>query len=76
MAKGQEQRVDFSALRKVPPHNLEAEQSLLGSMLISPEVVPMVAEVVRAEDFYREGHRQIFDAMMGLYADGEPSDPI
>ncbi|HEY4687582.1 MAG TPA: replicative DNA helicase [Candidatus Subteraquimicrobiales bacterium] len=75
MAK-RDQIVDFTSLQKVPPHNLEAEQSLLGSMLISTEVIPEVMEVIKAEDYYREAHRQIFEAIMSLYAAGEPADPI
>ncbi len=61
---------------RVPPHNLEAEISLLGSMLISPEVIHDVLEVVDASSFYRESHRRIFEAIFDLYAKGEPVDPI
>ena len=75
MAK-RDQLVDFTTLRKVPPHNIEAEQSLLGSMLISSEVIPEIMEIVKVEDYYREAHRRVFEAIMSLYAQGEPADPI
>lgn len=63
-------------LERVPPNNFEAEQSLLGSMLISPEAITAVIEEVRVEDFYRDDHAFIFGAVMNLYARGEPVDPI
>ena len=60
----------------VPPHNLEAEQSVLGSMLINPNAIPVVAELVVAEDFYRETHRLIFAAILSLYEKGEEVDVV
>ncbi len=68
--------LSFERLEKLPPHNLEAEQSLLGAMLISPDVIPEVVEMVNAESFYTEGHQNIFRAVVELYARGEPADPI
>lgn len=64
-------------LERVLPHNMEAEQSLLGSMLLSHEAIPDAIDVgVTADDFYREAHGHIFNAITHLYATGEPSDPI
>ncbi len=60
----------------VPPHNLEAEQSVLGSMVINPNAIPVVAELVVAEDFYRETHRLIFAAIHSLYEKGEEVDVV
>lgn len=68
--------LDATFLERIPPQNLEAEMSLLGSMLISQEVIPLVAETVKADDFYREAHQRIFEAIIGLYTRGEPADPI
>jgi replicative DNA helicase len=59
---------------RMPPHNLEAEQSLLGSLLIDKEAMIKVADIVHAEDFYRDAHRAIFDAMIDLYERHEPVD--
>jgi replicative DNA helicase len=61
---------------RVPPHNLEAEESILGSMMISPEAIASVVEILKAADFYRSAHRKIYEAMIGLYAHGEPVDAI
>ena len=59
----------------VPPQNLEAEQSVLGAMLINPNAIPVVAELARAPtDFYRETHRLIFAAILALYEKGEEVD--
>ncbi len=63
-------------LDRIPPQNQEAEESLLGSMLISADVIPIVTEVVKAEDFYREAHQKIFQGVVDLYSRGEPADPI
>ncbi|MBI4743680.1 MAG: replicative DNA helicase [Actinobacteria bacterium] len=63
-------------LEKIPPQNLEAEESLLGSMLISEDAIPVVTEIIRIDDFYREANRKIFGAIVGLYQKGEPADPI
>ena len=63
-------------LDKVPPHNLEAEQSLIGSMLISPDATSDIVETVNAEDFYNNANRYVFEAIINLYNKGEPADPI
>ena len=52
---------------RVPPQNIEAEQSVLGAMLIEKEAIPKVMEILRDTDFYREAHRVIFNAMLELY---------
>lgn len=66
----------FAAPDRMPPHNLEAEQSLLGSMLISENVIPDIVERLDPDAFYREAHREIFASIVALYARGEPADPI
>lgn len=63
-------------LDRVPPHDSEAEQSLLGSMLLSDDVIPEVAEIVNQDSFYTDVNRHIFEAILELYAKGEPADPI
>ncbi len=59
---------------RVPPQNIEAEQSFLGALLIDQEAIIKVAEIVAPPDFYKEAHNRIFDAMLHLYANGEPID--
>jgi len=63
-------------MERVPPQNLEAEQSVLGSMLIDREAIVIASELVRPTDFYREGHQKIFEAMLALSERGEPVDLI
>src|SRR5262249_61080844 len=53
-----------------------AEQSVLGSMLLSKDSIADVSEVLRGADFYRPVHDVIFDAVIDLYGRGEPADPI
>jgi replicative DNA helicase len=59
-----------------PPQNLEAEESVLGAMLLSPGAIGAVSEVLDAGDFYRESHAKIYRAALALYAKGEPVDAI
>jgi replicative DNA helicase len=65
-----------AATAAVPPQNLEAEESVLGAMLLSATAVGTVSELLDAGDFYRERHATIFRAMLGLWAKGEPVDAI
>jgi replicative DNA helicase len=60
----------------VPPQSLEAEESVLGAMLLSPGAIGAVSEVLDAGDFYRESHGKIYRAALALYAKGEPVDAI
>lgn len=63
-------------MSRVPPHNLEAEQSVLASMLIDSEAVTVAAEILKSEDFYREAHGAIFAAMGAVADRREPVDLI
>jgi replicative DNA helicase len=60
----------------VPPQNLEAEESVLGSMLLSPVAVGTVSEILDAGAFYRESHAKMYRAALALWAKGEPVDAI
>ena len=59
---------------RLPPQNIEAEQSVLGSLLIDPNAIITVASFLRAEDFYREQHGEVYDAMLALHERREPID--
>jgi replicative DNA helicase len=61
---------------RVPPNNIEAEQSALGSMMLSMEAIASVVEIVKPGDFYRPQHQRIFEAIHAVYARGEPVDAI
>ena len=67
--------VDLSS-RKLPPQNLEAEQSVLGGVLIENEAVNKVMEILDGDDFYRDAHRKIFNALITLSERDEPADLI
>jgi len=60
----------------VPPQNLEAEESVLGAMMLSATAIGAVTEILDPGDFYRESHGLIFRAALSLYGKGEPVDAI
>src|SRR6266498_422635 len=61
---------------RIPPQSIEAEESLLGAMLLSKDAIAAAVETVRADDFYKPAHGHLFEAITALYAAGEPVDPI
>ncbi|AMB59855.1 replicative DNA helicase [Microterricola viridarii] len=61
---------------RTPPHDLLAEQSALGGMLLSKDAVADVVETLRGPDFYIPKHELVFDAILSLYSRGEPTDVI
>jgi replicative DNA helicase len=63
-------------LQKVPPHNIEAEQSILSAILIENNTLAEVLEILSDQDFYREAHRKIFKAMVELFEKNEPADLV
>jgi replicative DNA helicase len=65
-----------AAAPRVPPQNAEAEEYVLGAMLLSPGAIGVVSEILRADDFYRASHGAIFRAALALYGRGEPVDAI
>ena len=64
------------AYDRTPPQDLEAEQGVLGGMLLSKDAIADVVEVLRANDFYKPAHETIYDAVLDLYGRGEPADPV
>jgi len=67
--------IDYS-LHRVPPQNLEAEQSVLGGILLDNHAINTVLEILESHDFYSEGHRKIFSGILELSERNEPSDLI
>ncbi|GAC1693045.1 MAG: hypothetical protein PVS3B1_31720 [Ktedonobacteraceae bacterium] len=63
-------------MEKLLPQNIEAESGVLGSILIDPEAIVQVADFLLPEDFYRDGHRTIYETILQLYETHEPSDFI
>lgn len=67
--------IDLSS-HKIPPQNIEAEQSVLGGILIENEAINKVLEILTPDDFYRDSHRKIFNALIELSERDEPADLI
>ena len=61
---------------RTPPHNIDAEQSVLGGMLLSKNAIADVVETVRSVDFYKPAHGVIFDVIVDLYGKGDPADVV
>jgi len=61
---------------RLPPQNIDAEQSVLGSLLIDPDAVIRVSTFLRPEDFYRKAHKEIYRAIMNLHERREPADLV
>ena len=61
---------------RIPPHSLEAEQSILGAMIIDKEAINTAIEKIRPDDFYREANREIFESIVTLFNKNEPVDLI
>ncbi|MDR0880697.1 MAG: replicative DNA helicase [Clostridioides sp.] len=60
----------------IPPHSVESEQSILGSILLDKDAIITVAETIKPGDFYKEAHKVIYEAMLSLNAENEPIDMI
>jgi len=66
-----------SSRGRVPPHNIDAEESALGAMLLSREAIGVVSEMgLQPSDFYRPANRHIFDAIRALYSSASPADTV
>ena len=61
---------------RIPPQNLDAEQSILGGLMLDREALDQVGDVLMADDFYKPGHQKIYDAIKDLHAKGQPIDII
>lgn len=61
---------------RIPPHSIEAEQSVLGAMMVNKEAINTAVEIIRPEDFYKEVNKEIFEAILGLFNRNEPVDLI
>ncbi len=68
--------MDSDGFDRVPPQAPEAEASVLGSMLLSKDVIGDVAEILKGTDFYKPANEIIFDTILGLYSRGEPADAV
>jgi len=72
----QDPRSPRQAAGRVPPHDLQAEESLLGAMMLTAEAIAAAAGIVTASDFYKPAHGHVYDAVHTLYASGQPADSV
>ena len=61
---------------KIPPHNEEAEQSVLGSVLIDKDAIGLISEIIKPKDFYNDTNGLIYESMLSLYEERKPIDLI
>lgn len=61
---------------RMPPHSIDAEESVLGSLMLDKDAVTRIADFLKAEDFYRDTHATIYDCMVELYENREPIDVL
>lgn len=69
-------KIDAQVLGKLPPHSLEAEQSVLGAMIVDKEAIDTAVEIILPDDFYKEANKEIFETILELYNKNEPVDLI
>ena len=65
-----------AAMKRIPPHSAEAEQAVIGSMLIDPACIPDVLNKTKTDDFYLELNRDVFDTVSNMYIYGRAVDPV
>ena len=63
-------------MTRIPPHSVESEQSILGSILLDKDAIITVTETIKPDDFYKEAHKIIYECMITLSNKGEPIDLI
>ncbi len=61
---------------RIPPHNLEAEQSVLGCLMLEKDAIIKIADLLRVGDFYKDIHNTIYEAMLELYEHRDPLDVL
>lgn len=66
----------MDVLGKIPPHSIEAEQSVLGAMILDKEAITEVTDLIKADDFYKEAHKEIFKGIIEIYDRNEPVDIV
>jgi len=75
-ATDEDLRAFGSLEERTPPHDVPAEQSVLGGMMLSKDAIADVIEAIRGNDFYRPQHEMIFEAIVDLYGRGQPTDVV
>ncbi len=73
---GRSTRKTKEVFQRATPHNLEAEESLLGAMLLSKDAIADAIEICQSVDFYKPSHQHIFEALTSAFAKGDPADTV
>ena len=68
--------MEENVIRRVMPHSQEAEQSVIGAMLLDQEAIAAAMEILTGEDFYQKQYGLVFEAMVSLYSEGKPVDLV
>ena len=68
--------MDEALIKRVPPHSIEAEQSVVGAMLMDRDAITVAAEIICGDDFYQKAYGVIFDSVVELFNEGKPVDLI
>ncbi|TAH67723.1 MAG: replicative DNA helicase [Anaerolineaceae bacterium] len=68
--------MDEAFIKKILPHSLEAEQSVIGSMIMDKDAILVASEVINSSDFYEQQHGILFDTMLDLFNEGKPVDLV
>src|SRR5262245_30808142 len=69
-------RADVNIFDRLPPQNIEAEQAVLGSMLLDNESIHAVVQLLQPEAFLRDAHRKVYSAIVDLYNSSQNVDPV
>jgi replicative DNA helicase len=68
--------MDEALIKKIPPHSIEAEQSVIGSMIMDKDAIVTASEIISSDDFYHQQYGILFDAMVELFNEGRPVDLV
>ena len=68
--------MDEALIKRVPPHSIEAEQSVVGAMLMDKDAITTASEIISGEDFYQTAYGVVFDSVVELFNEGKPVDLI
>ena len=71
-----EAHMDEALIKKIQPHNAEAERSVIGSMIMDKDAITTASEIIVGEDFYQQQYGVLFDTMVELHNEGKPVDLV
>jgi len=68
--------MEEALIKRILPHSIEAEQSVIGCMLMGREAILVASEILTGDDFYQHQHKVVFEAVIELFNESKPVDPI